>query len=176
MEAWSSFAAESDLDVVEAAFALGGPQYRQFEAEAASEFRQAIRLEALELAPRQLGEESATVWARVRASDVGSESEIFQWDFDLVLESGLWKIWTVVAAPRPEPTINVAPTDSELTTSTTSTNSASSPPNTYAVAASPSTDRGIRLPLLSAWIIVITVVGVALAGYLAPRLDRRTEK
>ena len=35
---------------------------------------------------------------------------------------------------------------------------------------------GVRLPALSAWIIVITVIGVALAGYLAPRLDRRREQ
>jgi hypothetical protein len=34
---------------------------------------------------------------------------------------------------------------------------------------------GVRLPVLSAWVIVITIVGVALAGYLAPRIDRRRE-
>ena len=35
---------------------------------------------------------------------------------------------------------------------------------------------GVRLPALSAWIVVVTVIGVALAGYLAPRLDRGRER
>jgi hypothetical protein len=28
---------------------------------------------------------------------------------------------------------------------------------------------------LSAWVVVVTVIGVAVAGYMAPRIDRRRE-
>jgi hypothetical protein len=37
------------------------------------------------------------------------------------------------------------------------------------------TAKGTRLPALSAWIVVVTLVGVAVAGYMAPRIDRRGE-
>jgi hypothetical protein len=69
--------------------------------------------------------------------------------------------------------------------STTSTTSTTAPPDEglteqehteVQTIDSGSSKADVRLPALSAWIIVITVVSVALAGYLAPRIDRRAEQ
>ena len=188
LDAWSQFTATGDLSALGSSFVADGPQWRQFEAESAAwqapTSTQTLRLELHELRPRHLDSTTATVWAKVKASRVGFVSEVFTWDFDLIHEKGRWQVWTVVAADEP-PTSTKAPitSTSALTEATTTTTAGATPlavteagevERSVAVAGTEA-PRGTRLPLLSAWIVVITVVGVAVAGYMAPRIDRRGE-
>ena len=189
--AWAEFATTGDVAAIESGFVVGGPQHRQLDEESSvwigTDSLEPVRFTVRELRLRRLGPELATVWTRIEATRVGFESQMFSWDFDLIRRDGRWKVWTVVAADRPEPGMATVPRSEAWTTSAMSMTAA---PDTdtkpderehYAVppieSASSSQPRaGVRLPALSAWIIVITVVGVALAGYLAPRLDRRKEQ
>lgn len=186
---WEEFATTGDTAALVSVFAVGGPQYRQLDAET-SAWKSTDSLEPFhftvrDLQLRSLGPEVAAVWVRVETSRVGFESQVFSWDFDLIQRDGRWRVWTVVAAERPIQDITVLPgpePSTNLTTSTTAARDARSGEREHtAVApiepASPSQpSAGVRLPALSAWIIVFTVAGVALAGYLAPRLDRGREQ
>lgn len=189
--AWARFATTGDVGTVETVFVVDGPQHLQFQYESAtrraSDTSDPLRFTVQELRLRNLGADTATVWASVDATRVGFQSQAVAWDFDLVRQDGRWKIWTVLPAerppagidttePAPEPPM-VATTlpqpNPDATQSVTIEDPVASPPESDSPA-QPSS--GVRLPALSAWIIVITVVGVALAGYLAPRLDRKAER
>lgn len=187
LEAWSGFTVTGDVAGLAAAFVVGGPQHGQFVEESAtwngSRNPEPIRFGIRDLQVRSVGVDSATVWARVEAVRVGFGSQTFMWDFDLARSNGDWKVWTVVPASRPQsaPVVLDPNPPPRLTSTTTST---IAPPfsaqvereATAAPEVEPSPRRstdGVRLPALSAWIIVITIVGVAAAGYLAPRLERR---
>jgi hypothetical protein len=184
---WGEFASSGDLTTVEPWFAEGGPQHQQLEAESVAWTDEGgyepLRFVVRELRLRRVGVETATVWARVEAIRPGFEPRVFSWDFDLVLRDGRWQVWTVVAAQPPDPAppvTQVAPGTLTTSPSTTVASLSESPPGPRELAVSPvaeatSPPTGVRLPVLSAWIIVITIVGVALAGYLAPRIDRRGE-
>jgi hypothetical protein len=184
---WGAFASTGDLTALRTGFAAGGPQRRQLEAESATwtddGASKPLRFVIRELRLRRLGTATATVWAQVEVTRPGFESQRFAWDFDLVLREGRWQVWTVVAARPPDaaPSVSeVAPETTATSPSTTVASRSESPPETRELAVSPvaeatSPPTGVRLPALSAWIIVITIVGVALAGYLAPRIDRRGE-
>ena len=187
LDEWAEFASTGDVTVIETGFALEGPQWRQLESESAATKNpgrlEPFRFTVRELRLRSLGAESATVWARVEATRSGFESQIFSWDFDLIRSDGRWQVWTVVTAkPPPFAPAPDLPAQGTLVSSTTTTTAA---PDESIKAATvgaavaptdPSAGGGVRLPALSAWIIVITVVGVALAGYLAPRLERWGER
>ena len=197
--AWGEFAATGDLDAIEPWFAADGPQWRRFQQEATNRTRrQSLRFEVRELRLRRVTSTRSTVWARVTVDGDGLVPVVFGWDFDLVHRNGRWRVWTVVTAERPDPaemaTEQPSPAASPTTTSApvsmltsppTSTSTtvpltrpaADNPPLEPVVAAgpvAPPTAAGVRLPALSAWIIVITVAAVVAAGYLAPRLERRT--
>ena len=188
LDEWAEFASTGDITAIVTGFALEGPQRRQLEGESAAienpgdlePFRFTVR----ELRLRSLEAESATVWARVEAARSGFESQIFTWDFDLIRSDGRWQVWTVVEAeppplgPRPDLTAQETPISTSATTTTAAPDESIEPTPIEADMAptDPSVGGGVRLPALSAWIIVITVVGVALAGYLAPRLERRGER
>ena len=181
LDAWSEFATTGDLAVLGSSFVSYGPQWRQFEAESFA--RQGLpdgeplRLEILEARMRRLDSTTATVWGRVEASRAGHISEVFGWDFDLVRDNGGWRVWTVVEADEPPSNAQVPARAPSVTATTTTTAPVAEPEidaDRLAAAASGSSS-GTRLPVLSAWIVVITVVGVALAGYMAPRIDRRGE-
>jgi len=184
LDAWAQLATTGDSAVLSAAFVVGGPQYRQLEAESsardASDSLEPLRFTIRELLLRTSGPEYATVWASVEVSRVGFETETRSWDFDLIGSGGRWQVWTVIAADRPQ-SDTISHVES-TTTSTTSTISAldeepSEQEKTVAQGVDPGRpSSGVRLPAMSAWIVVITVIGVALAGYLAPRLDRRREQ
>lgn len=189
--AWAQFATTGDVGTVETVFAVDGPQHLQFRNESAawraSDISDPLRFTVQELRLRDIAAETATVWANVEVTRVGFRSQAFAWDFDLVLRDGQWKVWTVLAADRPPDGIAATGSGSEApmvaTTlpqprpdaiqSSTVADSVASPTESGSPV-QPSS--GVRLPALSAWIIVITVVGVALAGYLAPRLDRKAER
>ncbi|HDH26384.1 MAG TPA: hypothetical protein ENH00_09355 [Actinobacteria bacterium] len=187
LDEWAEFASTGDITAIETGFAPEGPQRRQLERESTAienagdlePFRFTVR----ELRLRSLGAESATVWARVEATRSGLESQIFSWDFDLIRSDGRWQVWTVVAAkppllvPPPDLTVHETPVPSAVTTTAAPDESIEAATVEADMAPTdPSVGGGVRLPALSAWIIVITVVGVALAGYLAPRLERREER
>lgn len=184
VDAWSQFAATNDLTMVSEHFVIHGPQWKQFEAESHSwensTGSEQVQLEVLEDRIRQLDSAKATVWLKVRASGPGFTSETFGWDFDLILDNGRWLVWTVVPAPGPTGPAEVVAPGSPTTLSTTTTTVIGAAPvngrgadDGPVVAAGSST--GTRIPVLSAWIVVVTVIGVAVAGYMAPRIDRRSE-
>jgi hypothetical protein len=187
VDAWSKFAVTGDPAVLGSAFVSDGPQWRQFEAEAAAwtdpPGGEPMRFEIRQYRLRHLDSTTATVWVEVEASRTGFVSEVFGWDFDLILDNGQWRVWTVVPADPPSESAHVAadPGEPESVQTTTSAppTSATLPQSTMAGGALTGTaaDRptGTRLPALSAWIVVLTVVGVAVAGYMAPRIDRRGE-
>ena len=182
--AWAEFATTGDTAGIESVFVVGGPQYRQLMAESSArtdtESPEPLHFIIRELRLRRLGPERSTVWARVEAARLGFESQVLSWDFDLIRRDRRWQVWTVLAADRPE--VVPDPRFESSTTSTTSTTAAppEEPTEPEYSAAQPldsaAPTSGVRLPALSAWIIVITVIAVALAGYLAPRLDRGREQ
>lgn len=180
---WSRFANTPALEVVDASFVPGGPQWRQFESEAgeATAAGRPALLTARQLRIRTLEESRATVWAEVEASRSGFRSEVYGWDFDLVYMDSEWRVWTVVAADEPTALVEAASDPVQSSTSTTlralrPTVVAPSDFDSEMVAAEPSTAQGTRIPALSAWIVVVTLAGVAAAGYMAPRIDRKGER
>ncbi len=181
LAAWADFASSGSVTVVEAAFVVGGPQHELLIDRAGAGVGEMapLTLRVLESRLRYLGPQQATVWARVEVSRSGFRSETFSWDFDLVRRSGRWQVWTVVPAepPRPDAPMAEAGVQPSATMSSSSTTSTTEPDAAAAPSeATSSVPRGTRLPALSAWIIVLTIVAVAAAGYLAPRLDRRAER
>ena len=181
---WALVATTGDSPRLESAFVIGGPQHRLLDTEStdwdATGRLQPFRFTIRELHLRSSGSETATVWASIEATRGGFEPRILSWDFDLIRRGGRWKVWTVLSADRPE--AGTAQRFVSPTTSTTSTATVPNeePPEQKHAAAQPldlvAPKPGVRLPALSAWIIVITVIGVALAGYLAPRIDRGREQ
>jgi hypothetical protein len=181
LDAWSEFARTGDLAATGEAFAPTGPQARQFEVESDTQQDSAApSLRVLDLRLRRLNEAIATVWAEVEVSQAGFRSQVFGWDFDLISKNGRWLVWTVVPAETPPTSL----TEETAPTLTVAEPTSQTPPAPVISAgpiradAAPATpdagsSDGIRMPALSAWIIVVTLVGVALAGYMAPRIDRR---
>lgn len=180
LESWSLFVATGDLESLRAGFVVGGPQWRQFESESRSVVDPPQQFILHDVGLRRLGGTAATVWAEVEVTRRSHVAETFGWDFDLVYQDGRWLVWTVVAGERP--------TASELPTAWSTTTSVVTPTPTEKASNEPGMDRGVRaltggslespgthIPALSAWIVVVTVIGVAAAGYVAPRLDRRRE-
>jgi hypothetical protein len=99
MAAWGRFAAEGDLDTVAPWFSAGGPQWHQFEEEAAD-------LAAVPLGgspysvvvdePAIAGDgEEMRVEARVTFVRTREPSQTFEWIIVLRPEGGGWRIWTV---------------------------------------------------------------------------------
>lgn len=179
LEDWTEFAAGGYSEILDGSFAVGSPQRRQLEAEAIAGLSNSAptRFAVRELRLRGMGSEAATVWIRTEASRPGFEPQTLDWDFDLVRRDGRWLVWSVVEAEPPEPTaISTGPITA---TSTTTTTTSPAPPTSVVdapVAASESgasAESGVKLPVLSAWVVVVTLVGVVAAGYLAPRLERR---
>lgn len=179
LEDWVEFAAEGDVEILDGSFAIGSPQRWQLEAEAgAGVSTSALTSFAVrELRLRWMDSEAATVWVRVEASRPGFETQVLGWDFDLVRRGDRWLVWSVVEA-EPPTRAAVSEASSPPISATTATTSPGPPSSTVdaTVAAAESAESagsGIKLPVLSAWIVVITFVGVVAAGYLAPRLERR---
>jgi hypothetical protein len=182
LAAWSEFATAGDLAVLGSSFVPDGPQWRQFKAEAgAREGRpgaEPLVFEVRRLRLRSLDVTTATLWAEVAASRTGFESEILGWDFDLIYRDGQWRVWTVVAADEPTAPVETQSAEADATTTTTPPAQVTDPEprrSEEGTAAAAVTAKGTRLPALSAWIVVVTLVGVAVAGYMAPRIDRRGE-
>ena len=182
LDEWSQFATTRDLALVDASFAVGGPQWGQFMTEAGAgegtPNAEPLRFEVRRLRARSLDSTTATLWAEVAARRTGFESEIFGWDFDLIYRDGQWRVWTVVAADEPTVPVETPPAGAETTTSAPPAQVFDSEPRAFeegAATAAAVTAKGTRLPALSAWIVVVTLVGVAVAGYMAPRIDRRGE-
>lgn len=175
LEAWSQFTSLGELVVLDELFILEGPQYEQLAGEVpAGDPRMVFRAE--QMVVRSEESTSATVWTKVRVEREGYQPEVYEWDFDLVRTSDGWRVWTVVPAQRPDetPPSSTAPTANEGTVPPRNQARASAAP--IAASTPSNSTTGVRLPALSAWIIVITIAGVALAGYLAPRIDRRWER
>lgn len=177
---WGHLATTGDTTALPEAFADGGPQSRQLEEEASvwdvGDHPEPLRFTILELRLRSSDPETATVWARVEVTRAGFKPRIVSWDFDLVRRGDRWKVWTVLAAGRPQAVV-LPRLDSSTTSTTSSTTTHVEEPSEQKDIVAHAVDSGnpssgVRLPALSAWIVVITVVGVALAGYLAPRLER----
>lgn len=180
LDAWSEFATTGDLAVLDSSFVRNGPQWRQFEAESAAwterPVDEPLRLQVRQFRLRHLDPTTATVWVEVKASRAGFVSEVFGWDFDLVRENGGWRVWTVVPAGEPPDAIQVADTPAtDSTTTLAPLSSVAEARDSGLVGVAATSPPGTRIPLLSAWIVVVTVVGVAVAGYMAPRFDRGSE-
>lgn len=187
LDGWARYATSGDLVALGASFVVGGPQWRQLQAESdqaeggASE--PPLRFEIRQFRLRHLDTDTATVWVEVEASRTGFVSKVFGWDFDLILDNGQWRVWTVVAAEAPSESAQVAadpdPAEPVPTTTSAPPTSPTVPQSTMAggalTASAAGQSRGTRIPVLSAWVVVVTVVGVAIAGYMAPRIDRRGE-
>lgn len=175
---WSQFTATGDLEVLRSSFVVGGPQWRQFVSEAASSAALDPRQFLVhEIRLRRLDARTATVWAEVEVSQTGRIAQTFGWDFDFTLEDGHWFVWTVVAADRPtgsETATGAPPTTATPSTSEVAATSATADRRVEALS-EPLKADGTRIPALSAWVVVVTVIGVAAAGYVAPRLDRRSQ-
>jgi len=150
-------AAAGDPDGLGEGFVVGGPQWVQLQEDVA-EGGGGLDLAVGELRLRRLADDVAVVWTEVEASRPGFRSRSFGWDFEMVREGDRWLVWTVVEAERPSgsPTTLPAATD----------------PAAAVEAPTPARSEGTRIPAASAWAVVITVAATALAGYLAPRLDR----
>lgn len=184
---WAEFASTGDMNAVEVGFAPDGPQWRQLLEESrggvSAHGMEPLGFTVRELRLRHLTTESATVWAQVEATRPEFQSQLFSWDFDLVRRQGAWQVWTVVEAEAPPVARGSDLSDgatlaSPTTTTSEATQTEPTAPETITAAIAPadtSNRAGVRLPVLSAWIIVVTIVGVALAGYLAPRLEGRRE-
>jgi hypothetical protein len=174
---WSQFTATGELEVLRSSFVVGGPQWRQFVSEAAGSAALDPRQFLVhEIRLRRLDARTATVWAEVEVSQPGRIAQTFGWDFDFILEGRHWLVWTVVAGDRPKDSEMPAEARPPATTPTTETLAPSVPPGHHVEALSgPPEAAGTRIPALSAWIVVVTVIGVAVAGYVAPRLDRRRQ-
>ncbi len=175
LEHWSQFTSIGGLAALDGAFFVGGPQYEQLAGERPAGHPPLLFF-VEETVVRSRAATSAIVWARVRVEREGYRPEMLQWDFDLVLTGDGWRVWTVVAT---EPPFDAATSPTTPTSTGALGRSLTQARESFAplVAASPSNSTsGVRLPALSAWIIVITIAGVALAGYLAPRIDRRRER
>jgi hypothetical protein len=174
LKAWSQFTSRGELAVLDGLFLPKGPQYEQLAGEVpAGDPRLMFRAE--EMVVRSADATSATVWVRVQVTREGHTPEVQEWDFDLVLIEEGWRVWTVVPAQRPVEIApsSLAPTASDgIVPSRTQARESAAP---IAASTSSNSTPGVRLPALSAWIIVVTIAGVALAGYLAPRIDRRRE-
>lgn len=183
IDGWSQFTATGDLAAASSHFVVDGPQWQQFEAESAawgdSTGSEPLQLEILENHIRRLESATATVWVKVRASRTGYESEVFGWDFDLIDRDGEWRVWTVVPADEPTAPVETQPAGARATTTIAPPGQVFDPePRGFeegTAAAAAASGKGTRLPALSAWIVVVTLVGVAVAGYMAPRIDRRGE-
>jgi hypothetical protein len=177
--AWSTFATSRDFSSVDQWFVVGGPQWEQFETEAAKSSQITVRFIVLDSVVRAEDDEWATVWARVEVSQQNHRTEVFEWDFDLIHTPHGWRVWTVVPAERPSPEDPPAGVPgSSAETEETRVGDLSTTTTLAAAVLSParpaqSEAGGVRLPALAAWIVVVTLVGVAATGYLAPRLDRR---
>jgi hypothetical protein len=182
LDEWSQFATTGDLALVGYSFVVGGPQWSQFKAEAGAREgtpgAEPLGFEVRRFRLRSLDVTTATLWAEVAASRIGFESEILGWDFDLIYRDDQWQVWTVVAADEPTAPVETQPAGAETTTSAPPTQVFDSESRGFeegTAAAAAVTAKGTRLPALSAWIVVVTLVGVAVAGYMAPRIDRRGE-
>lgn len=194
IEAWAEFATTGSLSAVKTSFALDGPQFRQFEIEAndggAKPDVGALEMEIFDLRPRLQDSTTATVWTRLQVSRIGFVPEVVSWDFDLINDGGGWLVWTVIPATTPPSDVTMAePSSTTRPASPTTTLAAPRATQEPTVVRVPSPDptvnatasavaessRGVRIPAVSAWIIVITLVGVAVAGYMAPRIDRRQD-
>ena len=193
LDGWAEFAAIGDLAAVSSTFHPKGPQWRQFERESAASWTdrpgEPLRMDVLELRVRRIDSTAAIVWGKVEVSRAGFVSEVASWDFDLVREDDEWQVWTVVAADAPPyGALSTGTTSSTrqapaTTLSQLDTAAAESPiDNTHPTlpealdVSTTSSPEGVRLPALSAWIVVVTLIGVAVAGYMAPRIDRRAER
>lgn len=181
LESWSQFAVTGDLGAARSSFVVGAPQWRQFVSEAGSVVDDPQQFILHEVRLRRLGGTTATVWAAVGVTRPGHVAQTFGWDFDLMYQDGRWLVWTVVPEERPTESEVLPPTVPSTTASTLTPTPTEKGPGEVAVdrrveaMAGPSKPTGTRIPALSAWIVVVTVIGVALAGYMAPRLDRRQE-
>lgn len=176
--AWAALAERGDVEILDGTFAVGSPQRRQLKEEAMEGVSPSAPTSfvARELRLRSMASETATVWVRVEASRPGFATQVLDWDFDLVRRGGRWLVWSVVeAAPPTHAAISEGPVPPVRVTTTTSPASPTSVVDAPAAANKPAalTGAGVKLPVLSAWIVVITFVGVVAAGYLAPRLERR---
>lgn len=180
LRSWEQYANEgqqSDLSWL----VKGGPQWIQLTSEVPIEAPR-LHLEINEIRVRDLRGDSAVVWAEVEARRQGHHSATWRWDFELVFTESEWLVWTVVAAERPstvpDTTTSIQPTTTSLPPSSTSSHTASDEDDDDALIhfGADVVERGrggTRIPAISAWVIVVTVAGVAAAGYMAPRIDRR---
>lgn len=173
--AWSAFLVSGDVADLSDGFVRGGPQWRQLTGEAdAGRLELPVIFDVVETVLRSHEGESVTVWAEVEARQEDHRSQTFGWDFDMVDTPDGCRVWTVVAAERPIASeirpVDTNPTALTTTSTTTSRTLTASPPIQAVETGQP---RVVRLPAIVAWMIVITLGGVAAAGYLAPRLDRR---
>jgi hypothetical protein len=173
LESWSSFATTGLLGELASAFSHDGPQYGQLARESPLG-DPPLTLSAREIETGSIEGDTATVSASVRASREGYVAETYEWTFTLVRTGLTWQVWTVLPATA-EANSEPVTTTSHSPTPQLSTEGRESGPVSM-IAADETEPSGLRIPALSAWILVITIVGVAAAGYLAPRIDKRRDQ
>lgn len=176
LSGWEEFAASGELSSVSPYLAESGPQYKLFERESAllAEAGRDLAFTMSNAAPAGRSTSGRTVVAEVQVSSAGYATEVFDWEFEFIADSDC-VLWTVVdSATRVSQDSQLEPEASSAPRGPEGAEAAAQAPIGEPTGRSQQAATGtVRLPAVVAWVIVFTLVGVATAGYLAPRFDRR---
>jgi hypothetical protein len=99
LDAWEAFARSADLNGVDKAFVVDGPQYRQFEREVRDGKAGVERVPRFSLqsvgAVEQAGRQRK-VAAQVALASENGAPDVREWIFVLRRVAGSWRVWTVI--------------------------------------------------------------------------------
>jgi hypothetical protein len=99
LHAWEDFARSADLDGVDKAFVVDGPQYRQFEREVRNGKAGVERVPTFSLrsvgAVERAGRQRKVVAQIALAAEDGAP-DVREWTFVLQRVAGSWRVWTVI--------------------------------------------------------------------------------
>jgi hypothetical protein len=159
-KAWSDSTTGVGVGPLEALAAAGSPQVGQVAAEVPHD--EAVTFTLGERTLLHSSSDVEVVAVDVAASAAGFVTETMELEVEFVIRDGRCLLWTIVGAGDSE--VGVDQDRPSLQVS-----------EAVSVEGVAGTQAGnvVMLPPIVAWIVVVTLVAVALAGYLAPRLDRR---
>ena len=99
LRTWEAFARSADLNGVDKAFVVDGPQYRQFEREARNGKAGVERVPEFSLrsvgAVERAGRQRKVV-AQVALEGGNGAPDVHEWTFVLQRVAGSWRVWTVI--------------------------------------------------------------------------------
>ena len=99
LDAWEAFARSADLDGVDKAFVVDGPQYRQFKREARNgqagvERVPGFALQSIDAIEPAGQRRRVTTHVALRGED--GPPDVREWVFVLQRVAGSWRVWTVI--------------------------------------------------------------------------------